>query len=237
MTASAATLDVQDLGRIAYAPALAYQRELNQAVIDGTRPETLLLLEHEPVITVTRRPNARRHLLASRERLEALGIELAETDRGGDVTYHGPGQLVAYPILKLAHHRLNLSTYMRLLEQVVIDTLASLAIDAFRVDKCTGVWVAQGNAPAPAPVTQQACQSVGARAKICALGVRIRRNTTMHGLALNVDPQMDHFQTIVPCGIADHGVTSIAQQLGQATPALDEVKARFVRAMRAALGA
>ena len=236
MTASTATIHVEDLGRIAYAPALAQQRELNQAVIEGRRPETILLLEHEPVITVTRRPHAARHVLASPDRLAAMGIELAETDRGGDVTYHGPGQLVAYPILKLANHSLNLSSYMRLLEQVVIDTLATFGVEAFRVDKCTGVWVAQRDAPAPA-TTDQACQRTEPRAKICALGVRIRRNTTMHGLALNVDPRMDHFHTIIPCGIADHGVTSLAEQLGQAAPSMDELKAQLVRTMRATLNA
>ncbi len=224
-------LHVEDLGRLGYGPALAYQRQVNEAVIAGDRPATLLLVEHEPVITVTRRPGARDHVLVSRDRLARLGIEVHETDRGGDVTYHGPGQLVAYPILRLAPHRLNLSTYMRLLEQVVIDTLAAWGVAAFRVHRCTGVWVSQGQAPADTA----ACDATAPRAKICAMGVRIRRNTTMHGLALNVSPAMEHFQTIVPCGIAEQGVTSLAQRLGEATPTMDEVKTELVRTMRAAL--
>ncbi|MEX0886462.1 MAG: lipoyl(octanoyl) transferase LipB [Phycisphaeraceae bacterium] len=225
-------LDVEDLGRMAYAPALAYQRETNAAVIDGRRPPTLLLVEHEPVITITRRPAAAGHLLASREELDRLGIEVQETDRGGDITYHGPGQLVAYPILRLAPLGLNLSSYMRLLEQVVIDTLAQEDVAAFRVERCTGVWAP---AVAAAPVGAACDAGPTTRAKICAMGVRIRRNTTMHGLALNVAPNLDHFNTIVPCGIAGHGVTSIAQQRPARPPRMHDVKARLVETMRRSL--
>src|SRR5690606_32437192 len=134
-------LRVIDLGRLAYAPALEVQRRINQAVIDGHEPPALLLVEHDPVITISHRRGAADHQLASPDRRAALGIDVQETDRGGDVTYHGPGQLVAYPILQLGPLGLNLGRYMRLLEQVVIDTLAVFGVEGLREPGATGVWV------------------------------------------------------------------------------------------------
>jgi lipoyl(octanoyl) transferase len=230
-------LAVRDLGRLAYAPALDAQRRLNQAVIDGAAPPTVLLVEHEPVITVSQRKRAREHLLASEDRLRKLGIAVAATDRGGDITYHGPGQLVAYPILKLSPVGLNLSRYMRWLEQVVIDTLAAWSIDGRTESGATGVWVDRASEHAsndqrkPVPAAASA-----PRAKICAMGVRIRKNTTMHGLALNVAPDLSHFDTIVPCGLSGRSVTSLAALLGDEAPSMAVVKARLVQQLDAAYG-
>ena len=207
-TTSPAAPEVIDLGRLGYGPAFERQRALNEQVISGERPATVLLVEHDPVITLTRRKNIADHLVASPQQLEAAGVATHDTDRGGDITYHGPGQLVAYPILKLADYGLNLSKYMRLLEQTVIDTTAAFGIEAQREQGATGVWV----------------DRPGSSAKLCALGVRIRKNTTLHGLALNVTTNLDHFKLIVPCGLHGRGVTSLQQLLGDACPSMDEVK-------------
>jgi lipoyl(octanoyl) transferase len=209
-------LTIQDLGRLGYGPALQRQRDLNQAVIDGAAPPTVLLVEHDPVITLTRRKAIGEHLVATPAQLDAAGVTTHETDRGGDITYHGPGQLVVYPILKLADFGLNLSRYMRLLEQTVIDTARRFGIAAHREPGSTGVWV---KSPGVA--------GIGAgrgTAKLCAMGVRIRKNTTLHGLALNVTTDLDHFKLIVPCGLHGRPVTSLRQLLGDACPPMDDVK-------------
>lgn len=221
----AGRLLVEDLGRIAYQEA--YQIQLDRVNRQIERREeadpplgTLLLLEHDPVITVSRRPDARKHLLATPELLATHGVTVAETDRGGDITYHGPGQLVAYPILPLAMLGLRVGEYLRLLEQVVIDLLASFGVAGERDDEHTGVWV------------RVAQQDGGSESrKICALGVRVRRGVTLHGLALNVTTDLSHFDTIVPCGIADRGVTSLEQVLGPRTPTMDRVKQQLVATM------
>jgi len=200
-------LTTEDWGTIAYDEALARQRALNAAVAAGDAPPRLVLLEHEPVITITRRAAAG-HLLAPPKRLQALGIAVHETDRGGDVTYHGPGQLVAYPIFRLGDFGLNLGRYMRLLERVVIDTVAAFGVEAHTEAGATGVWARRD----------------GGSAKLCALGVRIRKNTAMHGLALNVTTDLSHFQTIVPCGLHGRGVTSLQALLGEACPDMPRVK-------------
>lgn len=199
-----------DLGRLDYAPALEYQRKVNQGVIDGKQRPALLLVEHNPVITVSYKKNSAKHLIASKDKLKAMGIDVQQTDRGGDITYHGPGQLVVYPILKLVPLGLNLSRYMRFLEQVVIDTIAPYGITGHREQGATGVWVdIQTEVPA----------------KVCAMGVRIRKNVTMHGLALNVNVNLDHFDTIVPCGIYDRKATSLHALLNENnTPSMDKVK-------------
>lgn len=210
------SLTVRDLGKMAYAPCLELQREVNRAVAGDGQPNTLLLVEHDPVITVTPRKGVEDHLLAPRDRLAHLGIDVQPTDRGGDITYHGPGQLVAYPILRLGPLGLNLGRYMRLLEQVVIDTVATFGIEGQREAGATGVWV----------------DTASQRAKLCALGVRIRKNTTMHGLALNVSPDPSHFETIVPCGLVGRSVTSLRELLGDACPAMSDVKQTLARVMR-----
>jgi len=226
-----ARVEVIDLGRIAYADAYQKQTafrdeliEARRAGVDPPPPMRLLLLEHDPpVITVSRRTDARQHLIAPPKQLEHLGIEIAETDRGGDITYHGPGQLVAYAILDLKRLRLGVHDYMRWLEAIVIDTLDVFGIAGARDESATGVWAPidpSNNASAAGPFHS---------AKICAMGVRVSRWVTMHGLALNVSTDLSHFQTIVPCGLAGRPVTSMANLLGEdRTPAMEAVK----RAMR-----
>jgi lipoyl(octanoyl) transferase len=217
-TGTSADLIARDLGRTPYAEALRLQRDLQREVIEARRsPETramyLLLVEHEPaVITVTGRREARRHLVATERQLRAAGVEVVATDRGGDITYHGPGQLVAYPILDLNVLGLRLHTYMRFLEQVVIDTLARFGIEGRREAGARGVWVEA--------------------AKICAMGVRLSRWVSMHGLALNVSTNLDHFDLIVPCGLAGRAVTSMGKLLDDACPDLADVKRVFVEVFR-----
>jgi lipoyl(octanoyl) transferase len=189
-------LEVRRLGRVSYAAALDLQR----AIVDDRRAgrvgDVLLLLEHPHVITLgSRSVDARSHVIATPERLAELGVELLETTRGGDVTYHGPGQLVGYPILDLKPDRADVYNYVRNLEQVMIGVCARFGVEAGRVEGLTGTWVAG--------------------AKIGAIGVRISRWITSHGFAFNVNTALDYFHLIVPCGIRDHGVTSLARELGR----------------------
>lgn len=217
-------LEVIELGRMAYDDAYALQAHHQGEVIawrsDSFRGRNaplgrVLLVEHDPpVITISRRAGARDHLLASDEVLEREGIQVRDTDRGGDITYHGPGQLVAYPIIDLNRCGLNLHSYMRFLESVVIETCARFGIRAERDPSATGVWVGG--------------------AKIAAMGVRVRRWVTMHGLALNVSTNLCHFGYIVPCGLAGREVTSMARVLG-APPPMDAVRSALVRELRLAL--
>ncbi|MCE9620299.1 MAG: lipoyl(octanoyl) transferase LipB [Planctomycetes bacterium] len=207
-------LQITDLGRMAYADALARQREAHAEVLAARAARgkmQLLLVEHDPqVITVSRRPTAGRNILASDERLAALGVQRVETDRGGDVTWHGPGQLVAYPILDLERMGLRIHGYMRFLEEIVIGVLSDFGVPARRDPEATGVWTGAEDRPG---------------LKICAMGVRVSRWVSMHGLALNVDPDLRAFDLIVPCGLAGRGVTSMRQELGKKCPSMDEVKA------------
>ena len=215
-------LTVRDLGRTPYAEAFDLQKGMQQEVIEARhRDESLgylVLVEHDPpVITISRRKTARDHLLATDEQLAAAGIQITQTNRGGDITYHGPGQLVVYPILDLNTLRLRIHGYMRFLEQVVIDTLAEFRIKGRRDESATGVWV--GNSPQ----------------KICAMGVRISRWVSMHGLALNVTTNLDHFNLIVPCGLVGRTVTNMHEQLGDACPTLDQVKRAILVQFREAI--
>ena len=192
---------VRELGRIAYGPALELQQQLIAARKAGTVPDHLLLLEHPHVITLGR--NGRQeNLLASDEIMERAGISFFPTDRGGDVTYHGPGQLVAYPIMDLREWKRDVGAFVRAVEQTIIDTLADYGIEAGRIPKLTGVWV--GDRLGGAGKAQIAA------AKIAAIGVHISRWVTSHGLALNVSTDMSYFQYIVPCGLTKP-VTSMAQ--------------------------
>ncbi len=230
-------LTVRDLGRMPYAEALALQKRFQQEVIEarvqGASLGHLVLVEHHPpVITISRRKTARRHLVATDEQLAGAGIEIAETDRGGDITYHGPGQLVVYPILDLNALRLRIHSYMRFLEQIVIDTLVEFGIQGQR-DKCaTGVWVGGGT-------TEKAhgllSVGVGKPKKICAMGVRVSRWVSMHGLALNVTTNLDHFDLIVPCGLVGRNVTTMQQQLGDACPSMEKVKRAILAQFRKAI--
>lgn len=190
------------------------------AARDCGQPEVgrILLVEHDPVVTVTKRPGAIGHLLASPELLARHGVELVQTDRGGDITYHGPGQLVCYPIIDLQRLHLRLHDYMRTLEQAVIDTIAGFGVAGERDPGATGVWVRRGD-------TEPA-------RKICAMGVRVSRWISMHGLALNVTTNLEHFGLIVPCGLAGRGVTSLQATLGDACPPMDRVKVDLVSSLR-----
>lgn len=181
---------IQLPGLTPYREMLQRQRETRDAVERGDAPNTLFLLEHTPVMTLGRKAH-REHLLCSPAHLADQGIDIIEVDRGGDVTYHGPGQLVAYPILRLEEWQPSVGWYIRRLEDVLITTLAHWGITAERFPPYTGVWT-RG-------------------AKIAAIGIGIHKWISFHGVALNVQPNMDHFRLIVPCGIGDHPVTSIAQ--------------------------
>ena len=184
------------LGLVPYAEALALQRSLVEERRAGTIDDTLLLLEHPHVVTLgVRGDGGRSNLLASPETLAARGVGLHETGRGGDITYHGPGQLVGYPIFDLKPDRCDVHRYVRDLEEVLIRTASDYAIEATRVEGLTGVWVGDE--------------------KLAAIGVRIARWITSHGFALNVSTDLDYFKLIVPCGIADRGVTSLSRLLGR----------------------
>ena len=202
----AAGLQVIDAGVLAYQPAWDLQLQAHEQVLNGKLPlGAIILLEHPPVVTIGRRPDAQRHLLASPKLLQARGVEVAETDRGGDVTFHGPGQLVAYPVIPLNSYRFNLHSYMRFLEEVVIGTLAGFAVEALRDPSptpATGVWVRE-------PVSG----ADGRLAKICALGIKVRRWVSFHGLALNVSTDLSYFDLINPCGLS-RPVTSMQRVLG-----------------------
>ena len=202
------SLDVRRLGRLDYDTGVALQKQLVEERRAGKIPDTLLLLEHSPVITLGVRTRGKpTNIVATAEELEREGVVVRETGRGGDVTYHGPGQLVGYPIFDLNPDRRDVHWYVRALEETLIRALAAFGISAGRVQGLTGVWVG------PA----------GREEKIAAIGVRISRWITSHGFALNVAADLHHFDFIVPCGIADRGVTSIERQLGRAVP-LSEVE-------------
>jgi lipoate-protein ligase B len=239
--------DVMDLGRVGYAEALERQRARNLSVSRGEAREALLLVEHDPVITLSRRRGVRDHLLATEQQLRRRGIDVQETDRGGDITYHGPGQLVAYPIVRLADHGLNLGRYMRRLEDAVIRTAGAFGVTARREPGATGVWVAETEGSlakdrdSSAGLTEQdslaEANSPDPRtAKLCAMGVRVRKNTTMHGLALNVTTDLSHFAMIDPCGLGGRPVTSLRRRLGERCPAMDEVKRQLAEDLAASVG-
>jgi lipoyl(octanoyl) transferase len=202
-------LEVRRLGLVRYREALALQQALVEERRGGRVPDVLLLLQHPPVITLgVRGDGGRSHIVASDERLAELGVEISETGRGGDVTYHGPGQLVGYPILDLRPDRCDVHRYVRDVEDVMIRTCADYGVEARRVDGLTGAWV-------------------GDR-KIGAIGVRISRWITSHGFAFNVSTELEYFNLIVPCGIADRGVTSLEHLLGRRIP-LEEVEESLAR--------
>jgi lipoyl(octanoyl) transferase len=200
---------VEQLGLVEYAAGLRLQEELVAQRKAGAIPDTLLLLEHPHVYTLGR--NAQReNLLITEERLAALDAQLYETDRGGDITYHGPGQLVGYPIFDLTEHRRDIAWFMRSLEEVFIAVARDFGIAAVRLKGCPGVWV--GND------------------KLVAMGVHISRWVTSHGFAFNVNTDLRYFDYIVPCGLRDKGVTSLAKRLGRPVEmgeVIDRVIAHF----------
>jgi lipoyl(octanoyl) transferase len=189
-------LEVRRLGIVPYADALALQRALVEERRANRVPDLLILLQHPPVITVgVRGDGGRSHIVAGADRLTALGIAVSETGRGGDVTYHGPGQIVGYPILDLRPDRCDVHRYVRDVEEVMIRTCLEYGVPAGRIAGLTGAWVGPE--------------------KIGAIGVRISRWITSHGFAFNVSTDLGYFDLIVPCGIADRGVTSLQRVLGR----------------------
>jgi lipoyl(octanoyl) transferase len=211
------------LGRVRYAAAHELQRELVRARLDGHIADSLLLLEHEPVVTMGRGAKAEHVLLDEGARAE-IGLDYEETGRGGDVTYHGPGQLVAYPIFDLKPDRCDVRRYVRDLSEVMIRVCAAFGISAGHMKKEIGSWI-----DLERPGAWPGEDSVERPAKIGAIGVRLSRWVTMHGFALNVSTDLAGFSSIVPCGIRDKGVTSLAA-LGVETPPLPEVAALAERA-------
>jgi lipoyl(octanoyl) transferase len=211
-TASRPEVEVRRLGLVPYAEALALQRELVEERRTGRTGDLLLLVEHPHVLTLgVRGDGGRSNILVSAEALADRSVEVYETGRGGDITYHGPGQLVGYPIIDLKPDRCDVHRYVRDLEEVLIRVAADYDIEAGRMPGLTGVWV-QGS-------------------KLAAIGVRIARWITSHGFALNVTTDLEYFRMIVPCGIADRGVTSLAALLGRPV-SRGEVEERVVRHFR-----
>lgn len=202
------------LGRMNYADALQKQKDRVTALLSGQDDEqTIFTVEHPPTITIGRN-GSNDHIVASKDRLAELGFEVYAVDRGGDVTYHGPGQLVVYPILHLSPWNNDVGGYVRRLEETVIRALGEVGITAGRIEGLPGVWVGD--------------------AKVCAIGARMQRRpsgefVTSHGLALNVNTDLTHFSTIVPCGIHDKGVTSVAELLNEKV-SFDEWENRLQRA-------
>ena len=204
-----------DLGRIEYEKALERQTAAFNALLEAkaqgrTGENRLFFCEHQPVLTIGK-SGKDTNLLIPKELLVQRGISFYHINRGGDITYHGPGQLVCYPILNLEEFHLGLKEYVHLLEEAVIRVCASYGIEAGRLEKATGVWL-EGSTPR-------------AR-KICAIGVRSSHYVTMHGLALNVNTDLRYFSYIHPCGFIDKGVTSLRQELKHEVP-MDEVKQRL----------
>ena len=191
-------IDILDLGLSPFKEVWDLQKELVKKRQNGQIKDTLILAEHEPVYTLGKNANEN-HILQNSPR----DVKTYQIERGGDVTFHGPGQLVGYPIMDLHNYNKSISCYMRSLEQLIIDTLAEFRVTAERKDGLTGVWVGDE--------------------KIAALGVRVTRWITMHGFALNVSPDLTYYSGIIPCGIFEYGVTSMAKHLTNQV-AVDSVK-------------
>ena len=200
----AVTYNILDLGKSDYNDAWELQKKLQSQRISGQIDDQLLLVEHFPVYTLGKN-TPREHLLTK----ESDNISIIQTDRGGDITFHGPGQLVGYPILDLNQYKRSITWYMRELEQLIIDVLKEYDISAERKKGLTGTWVKDK--------------------KIAALGVRISKWVTMHGFSLNINPDLKYYQGIIPCGITDYGVTSMFDLLGDDVPAMSEIKETLVQ--------
>jgi lipoyl(octanoyl) transferase len=202
-------LEVRRLGMVSYGDALAMQRALVEERRADCLPDLLLLLQHPPVITLgVKGDGGRSNVVAAPERLAQLGIEIHEAGRGGDVTYHGPGQIVGYPILDLRPDRCDVHRYVRDIEEVMIRVCGDYGLSAGRIAGLTGTWI-------------------GAE-KIGAIGIRISRWITSHGFAFNVGTDLDHFRLIVPCGINDRGVTSLEKATGRRV-SIEEAEDALVR--------
>ncbi len=207
-----------DLGLCDYAEAHQLQLRLHARRLAGEIADVAIALEHTPCITYGRAAHAAENIVAGDETLERAGVKVCATDRGGDVTYHGPGQLILYAIVGLERYGKDVHAHSRRLEQVLIESLAGLGIEAYRRKEYPGVWTDQG--------------------KIGAIGIRVSRWVTLHGVSLNVSPDMSHFGLIVPCGIREHGVASVAQLLGRPVAVTEmkaQVRASFERVFQVVL--
>jgi lipoyl(octanoyl) transferase len=214
LAAHGGILTVDHLGTVPYQPTWELQDELAEQRRSRRIGDRLLLLEHFPVYTIGRGGDES-NLLASRERLREIGAEFIRIDRGGDITFHGPGQIVAYPIVELKD-ALDLRRYVRTLEAAIIETAAAFGVDAGRVERHPGIWV-------------------GGERKLAAIGVRVKRGVTTHGLALNVNTDLRWFEEMIPCGIHDKDVTSLARELGGHVP-MDRVQDELARQLAAHFG-
>src|SRR3954463_16290266 len=202
------SLEVHWLGTVPYAEGVDLQKRLVEQRKEDAIPDQLLLLEHPPVITLgVKTRDDRSHIVAPPARLKEEGVEVVETGRGGDVTYHGPGRLIGYPIIDLRPDRCDVHRYVRDLEEMLIRAVLRFGVTAGRMPGLTGVWVGDE--------------------KLAAIGVRIARWITSHGFALNAATDLDHFGLIVPCGISDHGVTSLSRLLARPVTT-DEVACRVI---------
>lgn len=187
-------IQVIDLGRMPYGEALELQRRAVEGRIAGESPDSLFLVEHYPVLTLGKSAHSE-NILASKEALAKFGVEVFEIERGGDVTYHGPGQLVGYPVVNIKSLGIGLHDYIRGIEETMIRALGAFGVIAGRIEGLTGVF-AGGE-------------------KAVAIGIAVRKWVTFHGFAFNVNPDLRHFELIVPCGIRDYGVTSLSKLLGR----------------------
>jgi lipoyl(octanoyl) transferase len=202
-----------DLGRRPYGEVWALQRALHARIAAGEEPDAWIVVEHPPVVTLGRTAKTE-HVLLSREALAARGVELFEVERGGDVTYHGPGQVVVYPIRRLARFR-EVVPLVRALEGAVIDACASFGIAAERWSEHAGVWVG--------------------RDQICAIGLAVQRMTSLHGIALNASTELSYDRLIMPCGLSDRGITSLSRETGRLV-SFGEAKAVLLRSLAAVFG-
>ena len=195
--------NILDLGLSDYNDTWKLQKKLQSKRILGEIEDHLLLVEHPPVFTLGKNAS-KQHIINNLE-----DVSIIQTDRGGNITFHGPGQLVGYPILDLNHYKRSITWYMRELEQLVIDVLSEYDIKASRKKGLTGTWVKDK--------------------KIAALGVRISKWVTMHGFSLNINPELNFYKHIIPCGIKEYGVTSMAKIMGNEVPSMDEIKAKMTK--------
>jgi lipoyl(octanoyl) transferase len=201
------TVEIKKMGLTDFSEVWQLQKVLLNDVVQQRNKHYLILTEHQPVITLGK-AGSLKNLLYDPEYVKSQGIQFYQIDRGGDITFHGPGQLVGYPILNLERFKKDIHWYLRALEEVVIQTLALLKISANRIKGLTGVWVNNR--------------------KICAIGIKTSRWVTMHGFALNVDLPLDYFNYIIPCGLNDKGITSVAEQMKNKIP-MDTVNEIFLK--------
>jgi lipoyl(octanoyl) transferase len=200
------TIEIIESGITDYQDAWEFQKKLFNQVVEQRTQNYLILTEHNPVITIGK-TGSLKNLLSDPSTLKTKGIELVEIDRGGDITFHGPGQLVGYPILDLSQFRKDIHWYLRNIEDVIIQTIRDFGIQGERIPDLTGVWVK--------------------RRKICAIGVKVTRWVTMHGFALNISTNLGYFNHIIPCGISDHGVTSIFEEIGNNVDQKDVISSLY----------